>query len=158
MLYSVRDGSRTLKFYGAKLAESTSRESYKTRWVEFQLYKTPKNQYILSRIGRSILYHKKQCSVTDRNSLSSVPVETLSPMYIPCPACKPNNGEIVHVFPETPRYWAQVCQDATGVVRALMKYDDNKIEYLTLVARDLLEDAAKNDTDIFSAYSVDFIE
>lgn len=158
MLHSVRDGARVLEFYGTKLAESTSRETYKTRWVEFQLYKTPKKQYIISRTGRSILYHKKQCSVTGRNNLSPVPLETLSQMYIPCGSCLPTIDDADYIYPETPRYWAQVCQDASGVVRALMKYDDNKIEYLTLVARDLLEDAAKQDSEIYSAYSVNFIE
>lgn len=158
MLYRVRDGVRTLEFSGGKLAESSSRLPKKPRWVEFSVYRTPKGQYVLSRVGYSVFYHSKACYTVSRNSLSPVDGLTLPPEYIACDICKPNRVHEDGVFPETPRFAAWVCTDALGVVNSLMKEDDNGTEYLTNVARRLLVDASKLDPDIADAFYVDRIE
>lgn len=158
MKYYVRDGVRTLEFNGTKLSESTSREPGKPRWVEFTLYRTPKNQYVVSRIGHSIFFHSKECFTVTKNSLSPVDGLTLDGHYIPCYTCKPARTAVDGVFPEKPRQAAWVCSDAVGVVSSLMKQDDNNTEYLTNVARRLLIEAAKFDTEIHDAFYVDRIE
>lgn len=158
MEYYVRDGVRTRKLDGTKLSDSSSREPGKPRWVEFELYRTPTNQYVLARTGVSIYYHSGECQTVSRNKLSAVDGAELSPAYMPCDYCKPDRLDIEGVYPETPRYSAYVCTDAVGVVASLMKRDNNKTEYLTNVARRLLMDAARFDTAIHAAFYMDRIE
>lgn len=158
MKYYVRDGVRTLEFSGVKLAESSSRDVRKPRWVEFELYKTPKGQYVLARIGVSVYYHSGECQTVARNKLDKVEWADLSAAYVPCEFCKPDKLALEEVYPETPRYAAYVCADAVSVVASLMKQDKNRTEYLTNVARRLLTDASLLDTDVADAFYVDRIE
>lgn len=158
MEYSVRDGVRTLEFNGIQLANSSSRTPGKARWVEFELYRTPKSQYVLSRIGVSVYYHSENCQTVTRNKLSAVDGSKLSAAYVPCAFCSPNLLDMDGVYPETPRYAAWVCGDAVAVVSSLMKEDNNKTEYLTNVARTLLVDASRLDPEIADAFYVDRIE
>lgn len=158
MEFSVKDGVRTLEFDGVRLAESSSREPNKPRWVEFAIYRTPKNQYVLSRVGMSIFYHAKECFIVSRNNLSPVDGLKLSADYVACFTCHPSRMSEEGVFPETPRSSAWVCSDAIGVVSSLMKQDDNGTEYLTNVARRLLVEASKSDKDIARSFYVDRIE
>lgn len=156
--FSVKDGVRTLEFDGVKLAQSSSREPKKPRWVEFSIYRTPRGQYVLSRVGISIFYHSKECFTTVRNSLSPIDGLTLAAEYVACSTCRPSRFSEEGVFPETPRASAWVCSDALGVVSSLMKEDDNGTEYLTNVARRLLIEASKHDDPIARAFYVDRIE
>ena len=61
------------------------------------------------------------------------------------------------IFPEKPRYWAQVSEEATAVLEALYKYDDGGARYLTRVAERLLEDAADVDSGIEAVYRIELI-
>lgn len=151
-MYVVRDGSRQLKFSGEKLSESSSRSRGRTRWVEFQLYRTSGNQYVLARIGVSLYYHSPGCEVVVRNRIPGIRTEEVSTAMVPCENCSPvpMNEEILH--PEAPRYWAMVAESADAVVDSLYKYDDASVRYLTNVSRRLLEDAARIDDDIHEAY------
>lgn len=158
MKYSVRDGVRTLEFSGVKLAESSSRDARKPRWVEFELYRTPKNQYVLARIGVSVFYHAEDCDTVTRNKLSVEDGATLSAAYVPCAECNPEKLSIDGVYPETPRHAAYVCADAVSVVASLMQQDKNRTEYLTNVARKLLTDAARLDQEVYDAFYIDRIE
>ena len=53
--YEVVNGKRRIRFEGELLATSTSWEQGADRWVEFALYRTASGNYVLSRIGRSVL-------------------------------------------------------------------------------------------------------
>jgi hypothetical protein len=156
--FSVRDGVRTLEFDGVKLSESSSRLPNKPRWVEFNLYRTPKGQYVVSRIGYSIFYHSRDCFTVSRNNLAAVDGLTLSGDYVACDKCQPDRANTEGVFPETPRYAAWVCSEPVAVISSLMKEDDNGTEYLTNVARRLLIDASKIDTLIHGVFYTDRIE
>lgn len=157
-MYSVRDGNRFLKFDGKQLASSTSRSNGRTRWVEFQLYKTNGGQYILSRIGVSLYYHKAGCAVVARNKISSIPVEELQPGLVQCETCQPVLAAIDAVYPETPRYWAQKSDSAEGVIESLYKYDDSGVQYMTNVARQLLSDAAAVDENIAEHFFNEWVQ
>jgi hypothetical protein len=56
------------------------------------------------------------------------------------------------VYPEKYRYWAQVSEEPEAVLNSLYKFDDLGARYLTWVARQVLEEAAKNDDRIDSIY------
>lgn len=156
--YSVKDGTRELRFTGTRLSASSSRIGDKPRWVEFELYVTQKGSYVLSRVGKSIYYHGDDCYTVTRNRLSAVDESDLAVEAIPCPECKPARINPEGVYPETPRYWAQSSDSPQGVIASLMQYDENQTEYLTNVARRLLEDASEVDARISDAFYVDNIE
>jgi hypothetical protein len=157
MMHIVRDGSRQLKFDGDKLAESSSRSRGRTRWVEFQLYRTAGGQYVLSRIGVSLYYHKKSCAVVSRNKIAGVDVEQLPADLVACENCSPVPSREDTLYPETPRYWAQVSDSAQGVVESLHKYDESGSRYLTNVARQLLTTAAMIDDGVADAFYTEVI-
>lgn len=151
-MHIVRDGLSNLKFDGEKLAESSSRSYGRTRWVEFQLYKTAGGQYVLSRTGVSLYFHKATCSVVGRNKIKPVPVDEIPAGLVACETCSPVPSVEEVLYPETARYWAQVIDSGQGVVEALHKYDESGSRYLTNVARHLLTTAARSDAEISDAF------
>lgn len=157
MQHEVIDGVRTLRFNGIKLAESSSQIAGRPRWVEFQLYRTLNNQYVVSRVGVSICFHASHCKIVKRNRLQAIDEAELPDNYIPCDMCRPSRISVEGVFPETSRYWAQVSELPQGVVSSVMKVDDDGNEYLTNVARRLLMDASEVDPDIREAFYFDNI-
>lgn len=157
-MHTVRDGTRLLRFEGTKLSESSSRIAEKPRWVEFKLYKTLKGTYVLSRAGMSTYFHDSECHVVTRNRLSVVDEAEIGLDAVACPDCRPSRIAPEGLYPETPRYWAQSSDSPQGVIASLMQYDGNKTEYLTNVARRLLEDAAEVDDRLSDAFYVDTIE
>lgn len=157
-MYTVQDGVRTLQFEGEKIAQSSSRGRNKFRWVEFELFRTAKGRYVISRVGMSLYFHHSGCSVVRRNGIAPVPAEALSVNLMPCEDCRPQRGLDEELFPETPRYFAQTFKYAEDVVASLKRVDDNGEEYFTDVARRLLIEAASNDDDIHDAFFVEWIE
>lgn len=157
-MYVVRDGSRQLKFDGQKLSESSSRSRGRTRWVEFQLYRTAGDQYVLARVGVSLYYHSSDCDVVARNRIPAVKTEEVWTAMVACERCSPvpMNETVLH--PEEPRYWAMVTDSADTIVDSLHKVDEVGARYLTNVSRRLLEDAAKIDDEIFEAYYVETVD
>ena len=156
MTHRVRDVNRTLEFEGELLSHSSSWRPGAQRWVEFFLYKTTSGTYVLSRVGLSLLYHRTECSVAKRNKLKLSDGAGLDADAQGCDICQPD--PVGTVCAEEPRYWAQVCSDASGVVESCWKYDEHGAHYYTLVARRLLEEASKKDETIGSAYYIEHID
>lgn len=156
-MYEVRDGARSLKFDGALLAFSTSYRTGAQRWVEFSLYKTSGGQYVLARVGETTLYHAPGCEVARRNGLNGTPRAALRDDSVPCSECTPEMDASDQIMQEVPRYWAQVCETADGVVDSLHRYDEGGSRYLTGVAQRLLEEGSIIDEDLNYAYRVETI-
>ena len=156
-MIAVKDGNRTLYVDGELLGSSTSYRHGSTRWIEFKLYKTISGQYVLSRIGVSIVYHGAACGLVINYNLQEMSRENLELNSIPCERCSPDDS-IELIFPEKNRYWAQVSEQPSAVLDALYKYDDNGARYLTNVAQRLLEDSAKKDKNIADVYRFEIIE
>ena len=157
---SVRDGARELRFDGELLSSSTSGGVGRTRWVEFQLYRTASGHYVLTRIGQSRYYHSPSCSTVRRNRIQPQAFADVDlSFYVPCETCTPRViYDTQEVHPEQPRYWTQVSESARGVVDSLYKVDDAGNSYLTNVARRLLEDASENDEAVREAYYCEYID
>jgi len=157
-MHVVQDGSRNLKFEGTLLAHSSSRTRNKPRWIEFSLFKTGKGHYVLSRVGISLIYHHGTCPTVRRNDLDPLPSEVIPEGRIPCYDCQPDLHTDELVYPEMDRKWAQVSDSAQGVVSSLLQTDENGTDYLTEVARTLLERAAEKDAQIANAFFTEWIE
>lgn len=158
MKYQIKDRGSILRFEGVKLAESSSRD-YKPRWIEFTLYKTTGGQYIIERVGRSIVFHRGTCRTVEKNNLSSVYCTDIPSDHEPCEWCRPSRIDLDGLYPERERPYYIECKTAKGVVRELTSQDrDNDTEYITNVARKLLDDASKMDADIHDHYKIRTIE
>lgn len=155
-MHYVKDGPRTLEFEGRLLGESTSKRSDSIRWIEFKLYQTESGAYVLSRIGRSKVYHTASCALVSRYALTEMEWSDLEVGALECEECKPS-PEAQLVFPEKNRYWAQVSDEPNAVLEALYKYDEGGARYLTKVAQRLLESASQNDSRIDSIYRIERI-
>jgi hypothetical protein len=155
-MYEVKDGSRTLQFNGLQLGKSSSHRRGSTRWIEFELYRTESGQYVLSRVGVSLVFHGAACPLVKRYGLLELSASDLHRDALPCEECNPTD-EAEMVFPEKYRYWAQVSEDPDAVLDALYKYDQGGARYLTNVAQRLLEDASEQDERIEKVYRVEMI-
>jgi hypothetical protein len=155
-VHKVKDGSRTLQFDGALLAESSSQTRNSNRWIEFALYKTTNGSYVLSRVGVSLVFHSATCPLVKKYKLKESSPEELSDLAVPCEECYPDR-DLPIVFPEKDRTWAQVSEEPSAVLEALYKYDYSGAMYLTNVARRLLEMASDQDAGIESVYRVEMI-
>lgn len=155
-MIAVKNGSRTLEFEGELLGSSSSYRFGSDRWIEFDIYKTVGDTYILSRVGVSLIYHVASCPLVARYSLQEESVTNLDRRASPCPDCGPTLEAPV-VFPEKYRHWAFVSDDAEAILDALHKEDNYGGRYLTKVAQRVLEEAAEKDAAIDAAYRVEFI-
>lgn len=157
-MHKIKDGLRELIIEGDLLSQSTSKAPGKDRWIEFKLFKTYSGVYVVSRVGYSMLFHAEDCKVVERNHLSPELAENMSEgEYTPCYKCNPVWFNPDGIFPEKPRYHAQVCQSARGVLEYLQKEEPNGVVYLTNVARNLLESASQVDSGIRKAYMTEVI-
>lgn len=155
-MYEVKDGRRTLQFEGSLLGESTSWRTGSFRWIEFKLYRTLGGQYILYRVGVSLVFHVAACPLVKKYGLQEENPDVLSESATPCPECHPTFSAPV-VFPEKYRHWAAITEDAEAVMDALYKYDDNGSRYLTKVAERLLDQASEVDAQVDLAYRFETI-
>lgn len=158
MKYTVKNGAQTLLFDGEELSHSTSFYPKKTRWIEFTIYRTSGGQYVVSRIGKSLIYHHAVCPTVRRNHIAPLPAQTLLDYMVPCDTCSPDIDHDELVYPETPRESAASCSNADGVVKWMKQKDENGINYLTNVAKDALEDAARVDAQIRQAYYTERVD
>ena len=156
--FEVRNGGRTLKFDGERIASSSSRLDDSLRWVEFNLYLTAGGRYVFERVGRSRVFHGVgDCSVVRRNKLRfDIEEQELQAWHVPCPECRPYDDDDVII--EKPRYFALDSADPDAVIEAAHKYDKNNARYMTNVTRRLIEDAALVDPRMDEAYRVEYIK
>lgn len=143
VVIAVRDRNRVLEFDGELLGQSSSRNEGSLRWVEFQIYRTFGHEYVLSRIGRSSIYHGLECESLQSNAIP--PIALPEPESVPCPVCRPDKGDVQPLRPETPRFFARVYESPDRLVADLYRKKSDNQPYLTRVARTVLEQAAAAD-------------
>lgn len=139
-MHTVRNRDRYLDFDGTLLAQSSSEERNAERWVEFSLFRTLGREYVISRVGHSRVYHAQQC---DQIKDARLPFASPPEDGRPCVSCSPEAD--LPVRPETARYYARVHRTPEDVVDKLYRTDAAGVQYLTKVARVLLERAAEQD-------------
>lgn len=161
MQLEVKDGRRTLQFDGELLAEASSDDGRAQRWIDIKVYKTDQGKFVVSKIGRSTVYHGQghPCSsgvVTRVRDITIPERENLSE----CRRCRP--GDVVtdgllqqgSVTMEQDRHSAHVVTTAEGLVAQMHNSDENGTVYLTNVAKHALELASEKDPAISQAFLV----
>ncbi|MGL4998040.1 MAG: hypothetical protein ACRC5T_03655 [Cetobacterium sp.] len=112
--------------------------------------------YVVSRIGVSATYHAATCYIVEKYGLAEIPPSEVRAGSLPCKICQPTN-RLPLVSPERDRHWAQSFQDAEGVIEALYQYNEFGVRYLTLVAAQALEQAARKDATMELAYRIEHV-
>lgn len=156
MTFMVRDGKRIIQFEGKRLAASSSKARYSSRWIEFTLYRTEGGTYVLHRLGVSTVFHTSTCGLVTKYGLRETYNVDLPAAPTPCEECRPSASDPL-VYPELDRHWTLTTEDPEIVLRALYRPDNRGGQYLTKVAERLLDDASEVDSDIDAAYRVQYL-
>lgn len=145
----------SVQFDGTRLASSTSDDGKAQRWMEYSLFKTITNLWVIERVGCSAVYHRLDSSCS-ADAIPSTIHDTDLDDFIPCVAClpdRPRPGE--QVLMEQARRHAIVCETPEAVVQGLHNRDPvTKVTFITSVASRLLRAASKVDPDIEAAFMV----
>lgn len=151
--YYVR-GKGEAQWVRGEILSHVSSRGREPRWVEFTLFRSVTDQYVVERIGKSIVFHNEDCYLVTKNRLSSVPYNEIPGNYVPCSKCRPSRIDLEGLYPERDRPYFQTCETARGVIRFLEQVDDDDLRYLTNIARKLLSEAAEKDSGIYDAFNV----
>lgn len=120
----VQDASRTLEFEGTMLSDVSTETDRNPRWTEMELYKVDDGRYVLSIVGRSVVFHEhdSQCNSGVPTQVSGLNPEMLEELE-PCQRCSPPEPEDLAGTPtidlEADRHTVHVCADANAVVEKL---------------------------------------
>lgn len=146
---------RPLDFQGRLLASASTERSDSTRWTILALYRTdaPGHQYILQKIGESVVFHKLGSTCSRRAQFSML--DDLSEQAEPCETCWPDDTVRMPnaVLMEQADYGIVKCPNPEAVEKALTrrrKDRDTGMEesYLSYPARQILYGAARVDDGI----------
>lgn len=153
--FVVQDGFRRITFDGDLLAKASSERPQPRRWTDLALYRTAGGTYILEKVGSSRVTHVRDCPdvVEDLPRFQEVyPGEDPDDPEFEYHSCVPE----VFVFPdllvEKDRYWAQISENPTSVIKSLMRYRDHS-RWLPRLSMQLLERASELDPEIRRAYA-----
>jgi hypothetical protein len=147
----VKDGTRELEFEGTLLGAASSKTPGSLRWIEIYIYATDSGKYVISKVGRSTVFHDlaKRCG----KGTKTMPLD-LPEGATPCPKCSPPRLPFTAVELEADRFSAHVLTTPAGIIEQLHNTDAEGTVYMTRTARHALEQAALNDQEIADAYAV----
>jgi len=157
MTYQVRDGARLLSFEGELLGTISSRRG-DPRWTEMTLYRTAKGQYILEKVGRSVMMHMPGCS----EIIGDIPrFQTEHPGDDPdvgyvYHGCVPEEYDFTRLLVENNRYWATVVDDPEKIVEALYRRRKGT-RHMPRIGLDLLEQVSLKDPSFGDSWRVEYI-
>lgn len=154
--YRVRDQFNTLAFEGRLIGEATTETPESPRWTEIRIYKTRGGNYVVERVGVSLVYHAPDAPCASGVSKTASQVlgdEDLRDLE-PCERCTPPS---VETSPPTARFKVETDRHSAsstgvrGVVPALTLRRENGSEYISNVAQAALTEALHNDPDLAAA-------
>jgi hypothetical protein len=158
--YDLPSGDHRVRFTGTILAQKSSKQGRDDlRWTEIEIYRTAAGNYIVHKVGRSVVVHKP-----DRDCTSGEPYNyrTFDAGVHACPRCVPDLSQVVplapRLFRETDRHTVHVSETARGAVESCYTQDGDRVAYLTFPARSALHEAAQQDSDIRDAFLVQRVD
>jgi hypothetical protein len=93
-LRTVRDGTTIFRFEAKKVAAATSQRAGAVRWSELVIYQLPSGEYVVSKIGRSLLAHLPTCRLIRPNMVTWLEAgEEGKIRRVPCLECNPEVGD-----------------------------------------------------------------
>ena len=167
--YETQNGPQKISFVGWRLGEADSRPGSEqpARWTELRLFKTVGGQYILEKVGCSDVFHNESCPVEPGkprrgkrwvNLYEAIPAEAdtddAADIFVPCETCTPDFAD-EPVWVERDIYSTSTFSTPQEVLQALYRPDSRKAktQYLSRVARALLDQAIEVDTELAAVVS-----
>jgi hypothetical protein len=155
--FRVNDQLRVLEFEGALIGEASTETTSSPRWTEIRIYKTVGGNYVVERVGVSLVYHRSDASCASGVSrpVGDV-IDNDARELEPCEHCEPGDiyrGDIslsTRIKVETNRNSASAVP-ASGLVQALTLSRPNGSEYVSNVAQAALTEAISNDPELADA-------
>lgn len=90
---TVRNGREILRFEAKVVAAATSQRPGVERWSELVVYQLPSGQYVVSKIGRSVLAHRPECLLVSDEMVPWLEAEEEAQVHrYPCLECNPEVG------------------------------------------------------------------
>lgn len=155
--FIIRDRLREIVFRGVKLGSSSTEKDDSLRWTEIHIYRTDGGNYVIERLGRSLIYHVRGASCDSSHGMK-VRGTSLSEESEPCPSCKPlapeddgfdDDSVFSHETTMSSVEWVDRAED---VHDALSIYDKRrKVTRISYVASQALQSAAANDPNLLNA-------
>lgn len=155
----MKNVDQELVFKGELLGSTSSWTEAKGRWHEVYIYKTESGQYVVSKIGRSDVFHDRSCRRVKMGGEDLVPTvidKTLMDILVPCERCRPHLAEGNNVLLEPDKCWAQVAPTPTGAIATLYHRDGDDVKYIPTMSRLLLNDVMQKDVPLREAYVAHF--
>lgn len=149
MKHTVFDRLVEIEFEGTRLGSASTERDDSLRWTEIHIYRTEAGNYVIQRLGRSVVYHVtgKPCSRGQE-----VLGELIPNSSEPCETCNPRVPEdfdfdasemFVH---EVTLSSADVVEDPADVHEKLSTFDkDRGVKRVSRVASRAIQDAAAKD-------------
>lgn len=153
-LFRVHDQHQVLEFEGERIGFASTETPDTVRWTEIEIYRTTAGNYVVHRVGASVVYHdaKAHCASGSLTTPAALLNEDPNADHEPCDRCRP--APISRLDPkfqirrEADRHSADPAKTPEELVKRLLLQRPNGTSYLSAVARDALTQAARMDAGI----------
>lgn len=150
----VHDQHQVLEFKGERIGFASTETPDTVRWTEIEIYRTESGNYVIHRIGASVVYHDAAapCASGSLTTPARLLAEPGDMDHEPCERCRP--PAITKMDPnrqirrEADRHSADAVRTVEDLVKKLLLQRPNGTSYLSAVARDALAQAARTDPEI----------
>lgn len=160
----IKNGGRKVAFTGRLLSRVSSERAHAPRWTMMALYRTVRGMYVIHRVGMTRVYHTPDCPLAAINRLpyghelpDGPPDSEMMASLAPCRDCRPLASDpSIQLRFERERHWTGMAETADDAIDMLHR-SDNGQRSLPWIATNLLNEAAKTDPDLASAYETERI-
>jgi hypothetical protein len=149
------ESGSSITFRGRVIGSASTHEPSKLRWFKIRIYwNDDTTSYTVSKIGRSVVYHRPSCGSLRTPTEERVAVdEPPSDAWEPCPTCEPDL-DFDPVVLEKDRVTLNEGLLAIEVPEVLRQRDDDTGEwFLSNAARTALREATDNDEELMRVYA-----
>lgn len=155
--FILTDRHQEVEFSGKRLGSASTEKDDSVRWTEIHLYLTDGGNYVIERLGQSLVYHltKTEC---DKGTGMLVKGKHIHQESEPCDRCRPLTPEDEGFDPEQVFTHekmlssVEVVEQPEDLQNALSMYDrKRRVMRISHVASQALHEAAGNDPRLLNA-------
>lgn len=142
---TVRDGTRVMRFAADVLATASSHRPGVMRWSELVIYRLADGQYVISKVGRTVVAHRPECSRVYPDMPTWLEAGEEAQVHrIGCLECLPEVGDQMdpQTVLEAQRYTVLRAKDPANLQAALA---DGRTGQLPRLVRDVLTQVQARD-------------
>lgn len=143
-------GDDKVEFVGHKIGHANSDDGKSLRWTEVEIYRTESSNYVVRKIGRSVVFHRVNGCETTTGVQHTGPLDPEN--WFPCPVCHPAEPapDGLTVL-EVDRVTTHISSTPEGCIETLISRDENGVRFTTKVARRAMEAARAIDPELKDA-------